>query len=135
MSKKFWIAFAVTFVLLYALEFVFHVMILRDFYLSHPQGFLQEGQAGNRMWALTVGMILWAFLWTYFFHRFASVKTVPNGIRHGVAYMIFLFVPQGFINWANEIISGWAFFWWAVGGIVEGAIIGAVMGAIMKGED
>jgi hypothetical protein len=135
MSKKFWIAFAVTFVLFYALEFVLHGVCLKGLYQAHPEGFLMQGEAQSRMWALTLGVLLWAYLWTYFFHRFATKKTVANGIRHGMSYMIFILVPTGLTNWANEVIYGGIFFWWAVGGIVQGAIVGAVMGAILKGEE
>jgi putative effector of murein hydrolase LrgA (UPF0299 family) len=132
MSKKFWIAFPVSFVLFYLLELVLHVGILSGFYAANPEGFLSEEAMQSRIWCMVVGMIILTFLWTYFFSRFASEKTVGKGIQHGISYMLFLFVPTGFINYAVMTVSGWAFFWWAVGGIVEGAIVGAVMGAIMK---
>lgn len=132
MGKKFWIAFPVTFVLLYVLEFILHAWILSGLYQAHPGGFLSDEQMQSRMWALSLGFLLWAYIWTYFFSRFATQKTVGKGIQHGVSYMIFLFVPMGFVNYATLVISGWAFFWWAVGAVIEGIIIGAVMGAIMK---
>jgi hypothetical protein len=132
MGKKFWIAFPVTFILLYFLEFVYNALILSGFYNNHREGFLSDEVSQTRMGWMAVGFLIWAFLWTYFFHRFATKKNVANGIRHGVSYMIFLFVPLSFINYSVLSISGWCYFWWAVGAIIEGAIIGAVMGAIMK---
>jgi len=132
MGKKFWIAFIVTFVLLFFLEFVYNALILGGFYNSHPGGFLPNEVQQSRMWAMPLGFLIWAFLWTYFFHRFASKKNVKMGITHGVSYMIFLFVPTNIINYSVLKISGWCYFWWAIGAVIEGVIIGAVMGAIMK---
>lgn len=132
MSKKFWIAFPITFVLFYVLEFIYHTGILSGFYAANAEGFLPEEAMQSRMWAMTVGFIILAFIWTYFFSRFASEKNVARGIQHGVSYMLFLYVPRGFVSYSVMVISGWAYVWWAVGALVEGAIVGAVMGAIMK---
>jgi len=132
MGKKFWIAFPVTFILLYFLEFVLNAIILGDFYNNHREGFLSDEASLPRMWLMAVGFLIWAFLWTYFFHRFATKKNIANGIKHGVSYMIFLFVPLGFINYSILAINGLCYIWWTVGAVIEGVIIGAVMGAIMK---
>lgn len=132
MGKKFWVAFVVTFVLLFFLEFIYNALILGGFYNSHPWGFLPNELQQSRMWAMPIGFLIWAFIWTYFFHRFASKKNVMMGIYHGVSYMIFLFVPLSFINYSVLQISGWCYLWWLVGAVIEGIIIGAVMGAIMK---
>jgi len=131
MGKKFWIAFPVTFVLLYVLELVYHAIILSGFYSNHTVGFLPMEVSQSRMWAMPIGFLIWAFIWTYFFHRFATKKDVANGIRHGISYMIFLFVPTSFINYSVLAITGYCYLWWTIGGIIEGAIIGAVMGSIM----
>jgi hypothetical protein len=132
MGKKFWIAFVVTFMLLFFLEFVYNALILGSFYNSHPVGFLPNELQQSRMWAMPIGFLIWAFIWTYFFHRFASKKNAMMGIYHGVSYMIFLFVPLSFINYSVQILSGWCYLWWTVGAVIEGIIIGAIMGAIMK---
>lgn len=132
MSKKFWIAFPVAFILLYVLEIIFHTGILSGFYASRPDGFLPEVTAQKRMVWMPVGFLVWAYLWTYFYDRFASAKNVRTGIMHGVSYMIFLNVPKAFIYYASIDISGYCYLWWTIGEIIMGAIIGAVMGAIMK---
>ncbi|MCX6640890.1 MAG: hypothetical protein NTW14_10490 [bacterium] len=134
MSKKFWIAVVVSFVMLYALEFIFHAGILSKFYAARPDGFLSAEKMNSRMLWMPVGFFIWAFLWTYFFHRFASEKNVFRGIQHGVSYMIFLNVPKAFIHYASIDVSGYCYLWWTIGEVIMGVIIGAVMGAILKGE-
>jgi hypothetical protein len=132
MSKKFWIAFVVSFVLLYILEFIFHAVILEGFYASRPEGFLSAEKMQERMIWIPVGFLILAFMWTYMFNRFASKKTVMNGICHGVTYMVFLNVPRSFIDYATLDLSGYCYLWWTIGEVVMGIIIGAVMGAILS---
>ena len=132
MNKKFWIAVFVTFVMVHLMEMVYHGMILESFYKNNPQGFLPAAMSEARMYWMTVGYLILAFLWTYFFHRFASEKNVVKGIQHGVSYMILLHVPLAFGTYAVYQISGYVYLYWTIGAVVEGAVIGAVMGAIMK---
>ena len=134
MSKKFWIAFPVTFILLSGFEFLLRGILLSGLYSVRDKGFLPEDIMQQRMVWMFVGYFILAFLWTYFFHRFASKKNVAIGIMHGVSYMIFFRVPAAFIWYSLIAVTGFAHLWGIVGGIVEGAIIGAVMGVIMKGE-
>ncbi len=134
MSKKFWLTVLVAFVLLYLLEFIFHTQILAGFYAARPDGFLREELMQKRMIWMALGFLIWAYLWTYFFHRFATEKNVAKGIQHGVSYMIFLNVPKSFVWYASIDISGYCYLWWTIGEVIMGAIIGAVMGAMMKGE-
>jgi len=134
MSKKFWLTVLVAFVLLYALEFIFHTLILNGFYASRPDGFLSPEKMQARMLWMPLGFLIWAFLWTYFFQRFATEKTIGKGIQHGVAYMIFLNVPKSFIWYASIDLSGYCYLWWTIGEVIMGVIIGAVMGAMLKGE-
>lgn len=132
MTKKFWIAFPVAFILLWVLQFVYHAWILTGFYASRPDGFLSDQIMQQRVWSMPIGFLIWAFLWTYFFSRFASEKNCFKGIQHGISYMIFLNVPKGFIYYSVIDISGYNYLWWTVGDVIMGAIIGAVMGGIMK---
>ena len=132
MNKKFWIAVFTTFVMVHLMEKVYHGMILENFYKHNPQGFLPADLSHSRMYWMTVGYLILAFLWTYFFNRFASEKNVMKGIHHGVSYMIFLHVPLAFVTYAVYQISGYVYLFWTIGAVVEGAVIGAVMGAIMK---
>ncbi len=134
MSKKFWLTVLVSFVLLYAFQFILHALILSGFYASRPDGLLPAAKMQARMIWMPVGFLIWAYLWTYFFHRFASEKNVARGIQHGVSYMIFLNVPKSFIWYASIDISGYCYLWWTIGEVIMGVIIGAVMGAMLKGE-
>jgi hypothetical protein len=129
MGVKFWIAFLVAFILLFVLEFVFHTLILGNFYLSHQAGFRPEGEMN---WWMIVGFLLQAFIWTYFFNRFASKKNCMVGIQHGISYQVFLYVPRSFVGYSTQVLSGYCYLWWTIGAVVEGAIIGAVMGIILK---
>jgi len=134
MSRKFWLTVLVSFVLLYAFQFILHALILSGFYASRPDGLLPEAKMQARMIWMPIGFLIWAYLWTYFFHRFASEKNVFKGIQHGVSYMIFLNVPKSFIWYASIDISGYCYLWWSIGEVIMGIIIGAVMGAMLKGE-
>ena len=132
MAKKFWIAFPVTFVLIWVLQFILHVWILGGFYATRNDGFLTETLMAARYVWLIIGFIILAFIWTYFYGRFAPEKGPGSGIWHGVAYMIFLYLPWGFINYSTLAISGYCYLWWTIGAIIQGIIVGAVMGAIMR---
>ena len=134
MSKKFWLTVLVSFVLLYAFQFILHALILSGFYASRPDGLLPEAKMQARMIWMPIGFLIWAFLWTYLFHRLASEKNITKGIQHGASYMIFLNVPKSFIWYASIDISGYCYLWWTIGEVIMGVIIGAVMGAMLKGE-
>ena len=84
------------------------------------------------MWSMPIGCLVWAFMWTYFFSRFATEKNVMKGIQYGVSFMIFINVPKAFIFYGSVDISGYCYLWWTIGDVVMGIIIGAVMGLIMK---
>ncbi len=71
MSKKFWLTVLVSFVLLYAFQFILHALILAGFYASRPDGLLPAAKMQARMIWMPIGFLIWAYLWTYFFHRFA----------------------------------------------------------------
>lgn len=132
MGKKFWIAFPITFILIWVLQFILHAGIMGGFYAAKPDGFLPENIMKARWWWLPVGFLILAFIWTYLYSRFAPEKYVGSGIHHGVVYMIFLYVPWGFINYATLDISGYYYLWSTIGAIVQGIILGAIMGFIMK---
>jgi hypothetical protein len=105
------------------------MLILEQFYLSHSQGFRPTIEMNYWM---IVGYLLQAFIWTYIFNRFASKKELLQGIQHGIAYQVFLYVPRSFVGYSTGVISGYCYLWWTIGAVVEGVIIGALMGLIMK---
>jgi len=132
MGKKFWLSVLVTFVILLVLEKFLHSVILESFYKNNPQGLLPAAMSYSRMKWLIVGYLILAFLWVYFFNRFASKKDLLRGIHHGVSYMIFLHVPLSFVSYAVFNVSGYIYLFWLIGGIFEGVIAGALMGIIMR---
>ena len=133
MGAKFWIAFVVAFILLYAFAFLLHgVIMMKSYEPFAGKAYLVEDRMADRQIWIPVGLLILAFIWTYFFHRFATEKNLFKGIQHGVSYMIFLYLPSGFINYATLNASGYHYLAWLIGGIVQGIVIGAIMGLIMK---
>ena len=135
MSKNFWLAVIIAFVLLSGMEVLLHGVILDGFYKDNPQGLLPAHMTQARFHWMFVGYLILAFLWTYFFSRFATKKDIYKGIHHGVSYMIFLHVPLSFVCYTQFRISGYIYLWWTIGGIVEGIIIGGIMGAVMREKE
>jgi hypothetical protein len=133
MDGKFWIAFVVAFILLYAFAFLLHgVVLMKSYEPFAGKAYLEPDRMASRQIWIPVGLLILAFIWTYFFHRFATEKNVLMGIQHGVSYMIFLYLPSAFINYATLNASGYHYLGWLIGGIVQGVVIGAIMGLIMK---
>jgi hypothetical protein len=132
MGKKFWLSVLSTFIIVHLLEVFLHGVILDSFYKNNPQGLLPVELSQQRMIWITIGYLILAFLWVYFFNRFASKKDLWRGIHHGVSYMIFLHVPLSFVSYAVFNVSGYIYLFWLIGGIVEGVMAGALMGIIMR---
>ena len=81
MGAKFWIAFVVAFILLYAFAGLLHGVILMKSYEPFAgKAYLEEARMEARSHWIPVGFLIMAFIWTYFFHRFATEKNLLKGI-------------------------------------------------------
>lgn len=133
-KKKFWIAFAVIFVVYEVTNFIVHGLILGSSYVSdelktvfRPIEVLESTQ-----WIRLLTELVWAFFFTFIFVKGYENKGIMEGIKFGVYIGLF----YSFV-WAYQ--SYWMYplpyslvFQWFVFGLLQCVILGIVAALIYK---
>jgi hypothetical protein len=107
MSKKFFIAWIVIFIVWFAGSFVVHGVLLHDDYMKSPSLFRTEAdsQAFFPWMILAHVMLSGALAWIYS-RGVESSPWLPQGIRFGVAIALLTVVPTYIIYYAVQPLPG-----------------------------
>lgn len=107
MGKKFWISFAVMFVLAMAIGVAVHGMLLSPDYLKLTRLFRPEADAQHYLWAMLLAhaFIAFAFTWVYFRGR-ESRPFFGQGVRYGLAIALLTCIPTYLIYYAVQPLPG-----------------------------
>lgn len=94
MTKRFFLAWGVTFVAWMVLSFVVHGVLLYDEYVKLPSLFRPEAEAQQRFPLMILAHVLMAggFVWIYA-HGVEARPWAGQGLRYGVAVALMTAVP------------------------------------------
>ena len=131
-TKKFWITGVVVFLVMYALDFLFHGMFMEKYYLEIIHIMRPKADMMTYMPSMTIGQLLIAFGFTYIFVKGYEGKGCMEGIRFGLIVGIVFGLGPAMINYSVYQMTGsimLAYFIWYP---LECMIMGAVAASLYK---
>ncbi|MEE8513733.1 MAG: hypothetical protein V3S73_03305 [Gammaproteobacteria bacterium] len=129
--KRFLIACVVVFIFIFAYEWLFHGVLLRDLYAETPT--LWRGQAnmqGYLHW-LHIGQLWFAVLFCLIFVKGYENKGLGEGIRYGLLIGL-LFIGPNLIIYAVQPLPAILVVAWSIGGLIEMIIAGLIAAALYR---
>ena len=133
-NKTFWIGFVVVYVVMQALGFVIHEMMMGDTYEKLASIFRPEAEMQDMMWMMLVSSAVTMYMFCYIFTRGYEGKGIIEGVRYGV---LVSFLMAGALAVDVHVIfplPADVASIWLVSGFVSFMIAGAIFAAIYKPE-
>ena len=133
-NKTFWIGFVVVYVVMQALGFVIHEVMMGDTYEELASIFRPDAEMNDMMWMMMVSGAVTMYMFCYIFTRGYEGKGIMEGVRYGV---LVSFLMAG--AWAIDPhviypVPADVATIWLVSGFVSFIIAGAIFAAIYKPE-
>jgi len=133
-NKTFWIGFVVVYVVMQALGFVIHEVMMGDTYEKLASIFRPEAEMQDMMWMMLVSGAVTTYMFCYIFTRGYEGKGIMEGVRFGT---LVAFLMAGALSIDVHVIfpvpSDVATIW-LVSGFVSFILAGAIFAAIYKPE-
>jgi hypothetical protein len=131
-NKTFWIGFVVVYVVLQALGFAIHEVMMGDTYEQLASIFRPEDQMNDMMWMMMVSAAVTVYMFCYIFTRGYEGKGIMEGVRYG-ALVSFLMAGA----WAVDLhvifpVPANVATIWLISGFVSFMIAGGIFAAIYK---
>lgn len=132
--KRWLLASAAVFVVIFILEMVIHGILLADIYQQTAAVWRPQAEMEANMWYMWLGYLILAPVFTYIYVRGyeAGKDGLAQGLRYGVIVGILLSIPQSLIWYAVLPIPGALALYWAAAGMVEVIAAGVATGLIYK---
>ena len=132
--KKLGVAALVAVVALYAMEFVFHGVLLQGVY-HHYQGLWNPGPVmASRRWAMFLAYIVFGVFFTkiYTYGYEESRPSLGQGIRYGLWVGLMVYALGCCLEYMVYPISFKLAGVWFVGGVAETVVLGALVASLYK---
>ncbi len=131
-NKTFWIGFVVVYIVMQALGFLIHAVLMSETYAGLGSVLRPEAVMMDMMWMMMFGEAVMMFMFCYIFTRGYEGKGIMEGVRFGVLI--------GFLMASAVAISPHVIFplpadvasIWMISGFVTFIVSGAVFAAIYK---
>ena len=131
-NKTFWIGFVVVFVVLQALGFVVHVVMMDDTYKALGAVFRPEAEMQDRMWMMIASAALSLLMFCYIFTKGYEGKGIAEGARYGGMIALLMAGVMSVDQHVIYPVPGDVAVIWFVSGAVSLVVGGAVFAAIYK---
>ena len=131
-NKTFWIGWVVVFVLLQAIGFVIHGLLMDDTYKSLASVFRPEEQMNSMMWIMMISAALVVFVFCYVFTQGREGTGVMEGVRYGTLMGLFLALPTSIDAYVIYPITQELAAVWFISAVVSLRRGGAVVAVIDK---
>lgn len=131
-NKTFWIGFVVVYIVMQALGFVIHEVLMGDTYKEFAHVFRYEADMQDMMWMMFVSSAVTVYMFCYIFTRGYEGKGIMEGVRYGVL-VSFLMAgalavdPHVIFPLPENIATAWL-----ISGFVSFIVAGAIFAAIYK---
>lgn len=132
--KRWLLASAAVFVIIFILEMVIHGVLLAGLYQETAAVWRPQAEIEATMWYMWLGYLILAPAFAYIYVRgYESGKDgLAQGLRYGVIVGILLAIPSSLAWYSVLPIPGALAFYWAVAGMVETIAAGVATGLIYK---
>lgn len=133
-NKTFWIGWIVVYVVMQALGFVIHAVLMADTYEGLAGVFRPEAEMASMIWMMYVSGAVTTFMFCYIFTKGYEGRGVMEGVRYGA---LIAFLMAGAMSIDPHVIypiPANVASMWLISGFVSFMIAGGIFAAIYKPE-
>jgi len=134
-NKTFWIGWLVVYVIVQALGFLIHEVMMGDTYEALASVFRSEAQMQEMIPIMFVSAAVFLFIFCYVFTQGREGTGVMEGVRYGILMGVFLALPTSVDAYVIYPITSDVAVVWFISAVVSLAIAGAVFSVIYKPSD
>ncbi len=131
-NKTFWIGFVVVFIVMQAIGFLIHGVMLDGMYNDLAASFRPKEQMDAMMWIMILSGTAVLFLFCYIFTKGYEGQGVVEGVRYGALMGLFLAFPTSVDAYVIYPLTQELAVIWFVTTLVGMMIAGAIFAAIYK---
>src|SRR6266581_1982110 len=128
--KKFFIAFIVTFVFIFAFGFIWYGKLMHGAHMEVPSLWRTEADFNNYFMWLVLGHVVMAFFLTMLFARHGGAGAGSGACLGFLVALVY--AGNNFITYAVQPLTTKILGGWIVGDILMFTIAGAIIGGIYK---
>ncbi len=133
-NKTFWIGYVVVYLVMQALGYVIHEVMMGDTYEKLAAIFRPEAEMQSMMWIMMASSALMMLMFCYIFTRGHEGKGISEGVRYGVLIGLLMAGPMAIDPHVIFPVPGNVAMIWLISGIATLTIAGAIFAAIYKPE-
>ncbi len=131
-NKTFWIGFLVVFIVMQAIGFLIHGVMLDGMYNDLAASFRPKEQIDAMMWIMILSGTAVLYLFCYIFTKGYEGQGVVEGVRYGALMGLFLAFPTSVDAYVIYPLTQELAVIWFVTTLVGMMIAGAIFAAIYK---
>ncbi len=131
-NKTFWIGFVVVFIVMQAIGFLIHGVMLDDMYQALAASFRPKEQMDAMMWIMILSGTAVLFLFCYVYTKGYEGKGIMEGVRYGALMGLFLALPTSVDAYVLYPLTQELAVIWFVTTVVSMMIAGAIFTSIYK---
>lgn len=135
MNKKRWFwASIVVFIIIFALEYLFNNVCLKNIYLATAHLWRPEAELSRLLPLAWAGYLVMAFFFTFIYAKGYEAKpsVLGEGLRYGLVIGLFISVPTAGMCYIFMPVPLKLAVYWFIMGMVEFLAAGAAVGLIYK---
>lgn len=134
LTKKFFLTLLVVFIVLEALGFLIHSVLLASQYESEELKtvFRTMEEMDARMWVMWVTDLIWCFFFVFFFAKGYENKGIIEGVRYGFYIGIFWGMVNAYQSYVVYPLPYSLTFQWFIYSLLMSIIIGVVAALLFK---
>lgn len=131
-NKTFWIGLIVVFIVMQALGYVIHEVLMGDTYEKLASIFRPEAEMMDMMWMMMVSGAVMMFMFCYIFTRGYEGKGIMEGVRFGFLIGLLMAGPMAIDPHVIYPVPADVATIWLISSVMSLIIAGAVFAAIYK---
>ena len=133
-TKKLLVTFIVVYILLEAMGYLIHGVILSSTYEMEEvkAAFRPEAEMNSNMWIVWLTDLVWAFFFVFFFAKGYEGKGIMEGLRFGFYMGLFWSLVSSYQSYAFIPMPYSLAFQWFIFGMITMLILGVVAALVYK---
>ncbi len=132
MNKTFWYGFVVVYVVVQALGYLLHNVMLADAYMALAHVWRPPAEMMSLMWIMFLTSAVYLFIFCYIFTKGYEGRGTGEGLRYGLLMGLFMAVPMAFESYMIYPITMSLALTWFVAGLATFVIVGIIFAAIYR---
>ena len=130
MKNKLWMGFIVVYIVMVALNFLIHGMLLTEPYQKLVDAGWMRGEESMTMWIYFVTALIVSFFFTLIYSKGHEGKGIGEGFRFGLYTGLFMATPFAYDNYASYNIEYSLALQWFIYTLIEYIILGIVVSMV-----